>query len=385
MAPENAASSPPEQNQPDSETNSGKQLPEEPSFQQSATTGNSHAGAREGEDLLPRFLAGISTESTRRVYRRGVELFRDFLGESAMTADAARRASREMILLFLHCRMEEESENTARSRATALRAFFQWLQKEDLLETLPFRTEEGSATLLEAARRDRGAPRLEDLPSDFFETRRWLENPFNQDLSQELDFAGEGLSLPLFKVPVAADSIFAHLWHLFHDGDEAIKPRSLVLRIDHAKRPLGATLRLDPASVVVYARIAEKTLCYLREEGAGPAFQKRPVLEALAFLYERDWNFPGPLFDQLQLMAEEELDSSRRVNGGYLVPIRRWMAVNSSDEFLHRQATRSVASVLTGGFGVSPGEETVLTIQRRPSRGTFKSHPRDWEPATGTD
>jgi len=333
---------------------------------------SSEESPREGS-LISRFLNQLQSNSTRRVYRKGLEyFFEDFLGEEEVSLETARRTDRDDILFFLHHRMKSRSENTVRTRATALRSFFLWLREEGHLGEIPVRKEGGSSRLVQAARADRNPPKLEDFPSEFFEPGSWIEGSLDQSLPEELDLL-RGLVLPLYKIPAAADVTLAYFWRWYrgnHDAEEVPDPRTHFLRIEHENRLLAATLKLDPESVYVEARVEEETLMRLRKEGPGQAFGNRSVLEALAFLHHREWRLPGPLFEQLQRMSSTELEPNKPEDLMLEVPDKSWCATDDlgPNTPLRKPAVKEVGAVLAGAFDVAAGErfETLLQQYHRP-------------------
>jgi hypothetical protein len=332
-----------------------------------ADTGNPDTDHSEDAGPASRFLNQLETDRTRRAYRRDLEVFfEEFLGKKAPSLQAARLASRGDLLLFLQHRGSKDEGNTLRRRATALASFYRWLREEGHLETIPFKEGEGGGKAVQAARKkQKGPPQLENLPESFFEPASWLEEALGRDIRRTLKLR-KGESVPLLKVPV---SIFYAL-EAFSKKAAEKTPEDLAsvrtLELNHPERPLRIEIEHRPEEDLVQSSIHEKTLRQIQKGGPDPSFSTEGVLKNLAFLRDRGWHLPGPLFAQLRQMATRALEG--RAKDRLQAPTRGWEAVFSEETW--EAAAREIGAVLAGPLGVRPGEKINMSAQL-PSSRTF--------------
>ena len=334
-----------------------------------ADTGDTDTDHPEDAGRVSRFLNQLENDRTRRAYRRDLEVFfEEFLGKEAPSLQAARLASRSDLLLFFQHRRSEgkDSGNTLRRRATALASFYRWLREEGHLETIPFKEGEGGGKAVQAARKkQKGPPRLENLPESFFEPASWLEEALGRDIRRTLKLR-KGEPVPLLKVPV---SIFYALEAFSKKAAEKTPedPASVwTLELNHPERPLRIDIEHRPKEDLVQSLIHEKTLRQIQKGGPDPSFSTEEVLKILAFLQDRGWHLPGPLFAQLRQMTTRSLEG--QADGRLQAPARGWEAVFSEETW--EAAAREIGAVLAGPLGVRPGEKINMSAQL-PSSRTF--------------
>jgi hypothetical protein len=327
----------------------------------------------EDAGLLFRFLEDLEQKgcsvSTLRNYRRDLELFlRDFLGKELETGtvgpETVRQAGRKEILFFLRHREGTDSKNTLRRRATALCSFYRWLCAEGLLKESPFEDEEGNTRLLRAALEKRpGPPRLEDLSEEFFGPETWLESAFERTLKKALDL-DEGTSVLLLEMPEAIRQAlppFVERTERWRENSN-FSHEPAVLRLAPEGHPAEVSVRHVPDAGAFQLQFRQKTLTQIATRGPGEEFETRPVLETLAFLWQKEWVLPDPLVEQLQRMSNRSLSQSdQTLRGRPNCPAKIYE--DASSPKTHRQVGLEVGTVLAGAFRMAPGETVEIAVE----------------------
>lgn len=328
--------------------------------------------------LLSRFLNRQESESTRQGYRRDLQLFfSEFLGKEEVTARAASSVSRSDIYLFLQFRTGRDKDTTVRRRATALLSFFQWLHNEGHLDNPPVQEDEGSGQLVQAALEEAsGPPRLEDLPDGFLEPAPWLEDTFEQNLRERVKL-GKGEVLPLLKVPKVISLALERLAQKASTqpgaGTSGGTSGPWTLKVQHPDRPLRVEIRHRAEADSIRLLIREETLQKIGKRGPDPTFQTETALKLLAFLWNRGWTLPEPLFAQLQQMSGRTLGRADSQKPQTELDAPEKTLEPASAEQTWEKASYEVGAVLAGPCSIRPGEKVEVSARS----------PRSWSPADG--